>query len=487
METKTIKSQGTHTLDGTLRVFLAESLILPTGLVTLAFLTRRLGTSDYGLFTLAVTVVAWVEWSLTTMFARAVNKCVSESADWQPVATTALRLYLAVSAAAAGLVMAAAEPVAALLGEPALAGYLRLLALDIPLFCAAHAHRSILIGTGGYRQRAWLSASRWTARLVLMVVLVGAGLSVNGAVAAVIGASVVELAVARRFVRVPWRGRSAYPVGKLLGAAAPLFLVGICLRLFDKLDLFLLKALGASAAVAGVYGAAQNLSVVPGLFAMSFAPLLLGTLTRLRRDGQEEHARAMGRDAMRLVILLVPFAAMAAGAAPEIVRLVAGAEFAGATGLLRWLIFGALGVVLISVATTVLVADDRSWWTLVVAGPTVALAAAGQLWAIPRWGALGAAAVTTACAWLGAVTAVVLASWHGRGGVPAGSVARSMVVSAAAGAVAWWWPMPGWLVVVKLAVMSAGVLAGYLALGELDARERALARSLIPWTSNSRS
>jgi hypothetical protein len=35
--------------------------------------------------------------------------------------------------------------------------------------------------------------------------------------------------------------------------------------------------------------------------------------------------------------------------------------------------------------------------------------------------------------------------------------------------------------------LSAGVVAGYMALGELDARERALAGSLIPWKSNSQS
>ena len=69
---------GRHTLDGPIRVFLAEALILPTGLVTLAFLTRRLGAADCGLFTLTVTVVTWIEWTLTAMFARAINKCVSE-------------------------------------------------------------------------------------------------------------------------------------------------------------------------------------------------------------------------------------------------------------------------------------------------------------------------------------------------------------------------------------------------------------------------
>jgi hypothetical protein len=40
-------------LDGTIRVFLAEALFLPTGLLTTAFLTCRLGPEGYGLFLLA--------------------------------------------------------------------------------------------------------------------------------------------------------------------------------------------------------------------------------------------------------------------------------------------------------------------------------------------------------------------------------------------------------------------------------------------------
>ena len=44
-------------LAGTLRVFLADMLILPSGVLTTAYLTRRLGPEGYGLFILAATVV----------------------------------------------------------------------------------------------------------------------------------------------------------------------------------------------------------------------------------------------------------------------------------------------------------------------------------------------------------------------------------------------------------------------------------------------
>lgn len=472
---------GRNTLDGTIRVFLAEALILPTGLVTTAILTRRLGTDAYGLFTLAATLVAWLEWTITAMFARATYKCISEVADWRPVGTTVLRLHLGVSAACAVLLVALAGPLAALLGEPALAGYLRLMAVDIPIFSLAHAHRNILIGTGGFRHRAWLSAGRWTVRLVLIGALVGlAGFSVHGAIVASIGASVFELGLARRFIRPALFGPRGFPARRLWVAAVPLFLCALALRLIDKLDLLMLKTLGATAAQAGVYGVAQNLAVVPGIFAMSFAPLLLSTLTRLVRDGQEQHARAMARDAQRLVLLLLPLAGLSAGAADEIVRLVAGLPFAAAGPLLAVLIFCALAGTMLSVATAILTAAGKAHWTFLIAGPLVPLALGGHLLLIPRFGALGAAAVTTGVTVCGAVAAVgaVWGRWRVR--PPCVSVARSLVLCAAAYTLAVLWPTGGLLLLLKLAAVSMLVLVGFLIAGEFRGRELALARSLMP-------
>ena len=477
---------GRHVLEGTAWVFLAEALALPTGLVTLAFLTRRLGATDYGLFTLAATAVAWIEWTFATMFSRAVNKWISTATDWMPVATTAIRLYLVVGTALAVLLWLVAHPVARALGEPALARYLRFFALDIPIMCVGMGHRSILVGIGGFRPRAWLSAGRWIARVVLMVLLVGMGLSVNGAIAATIGASLTELLMARRFVSAAiWRP-SGFPVRKLLVSATPLLLLGLLLRLFENIDLYILKFLGASAAQAGQYGLALNLSLVPSLFAGSFSPLLMSTLMRLRHEGQESHARAMARDSLRLVVLLLPLAAIASGAAPEIVRLVAGPQFVGAGPLLRLLILAALAMVLVSVATAIAITADRSAATLVVVGPMVVLAAVGHFWAIPRWGPLGAAGVTTAIAGLGALASVALVAVFWGVIPPVRSAVTSLGISLAAYLAATAWSTPGSLVVAKMSLLALAALGVYLVVGEFDARERALAWSLAPWASPPR-
>ncbi len=478
---------GRHALDGTMRLGLAEALMLPTGLVTLAFLTRSLGAGDYGVFALAATAIAWIEWSLASMFSRATNLWVGVSGDWVPAATTALRVYLGTSLVVASLVVLGADLLAAGLGEPELAGPLRLFALDIPLFCLAAGHRSILVARGGFRERAWLSAVRWLSRMALILILVGLGLGVTGAILATFGASLLELLVARRFIRPPILRGSGFPARRLAVAAGPLLLLGVTLRLFDSLDLYLVKVLGATTAQAGLFGAAKSVALVPSLFAQAFSPVLLSTLMRLRREGHALHAQAMAADAVRLVILVVPFAAVAAGAAPELMTWIAGEEFAAAGGLLRLLVLAAMAMVMVSVTTAILISVDRAPATLVIAVPMVLTAVLCHLWAVPRYGPAGAAGVSAVVATAGGVAgACWLAS--GEGIVMRGSsLLRAMLFGGGGFAMAVIWEVPGWFALGKLGLLSAAVAAGYLLTGEFNARERALARSLLPWPSTSRS
>ena len=189
------RQSGRHLLDGVIWVFLAEALVLPTGVVTAAFLARKLGPQRYGLFTLAVMVVGWIEWTITSVFARATVKLVSDTQDWRSVATIVMRLQLVVSGSAALLLWFLAPLIASLLGEPILASYLRLFALDIPLFSLGQAQRDILVGIGDFRERALGRAARWIAKMALIILLVGLGLSVSGAILGSIGASLVQLAI----------------------------------------------------------------------------------------------------------------------------------------------------------------------------------------------------------------------------------------------------------------------------------------------------
>ena len=448
-----------ETLRGSVRVFAAEALAVPTGMAVVAFLARRLGADGYGEFTVAAAFVAWVEWSLASALSRAAVTFVAQAPDRRAAGAAVVRTYLVASLGAAVLVWVAAPRVALALRQPALVADLRLFVLDLPLFALAQAHRAILIGIGAFGARAVLAAGRWVARMAGVLVLVGLGFGIPGAIVGTLAASVVELAIARRYVRPPLVGRPLAPAGMLLRTGLPLALFDLGMRAFDKVDLFCLMALTGSSALAGFYGAAQNLSLAPGMFALSFSPLLLSTLTRTVRSDGEAVARPVAVEALRVAVGLVPFAAMAAGASGEITVLLLGESFLPAAPLFAVLVFGALGLVWLSVGAAVLTAAGKPWWTVAIAGPLVALALAGHLVLIPRYGALGAAAVSTGLALLGGMAA--FGAVHRVWSIvpPRAAVLRAAALAGGAWVLASLWSTSGGLLAVKLATISVAIAA----------------------------
>jgi O-antigen/teichoic acid export membrane protein len=474
-------SPGQQTLAGTVRMLAAEALVFPTGVITAAWLTRRLGADGYGVFSLAALIVTWVQWSVVSLFSRSTILSIREAVRWKPLATRILQLHLGFGVLAAAALWVVAPLVATILSVPTLSGYLRLFAVDIAVFVYAHGHRNIATGRGRFGLRARAVAMRWISRMVLMLVLVGLGLSIRGAILASIGASLLELLVARRYDRAPVLIRSEVSSRPFLATAAPLLVAAMALRVVQDADLFTLKALGASTADAGFYAAARNLSLATTVFAAAFAPLILSTLVRLAREGEIDHARELARDALRLTLLLLPFAAIAAGASDGIVQLVFGAEFAPAGPILSRLLFAGAAVTLVAVGGTILIAGgrlDRQAWILVCLLP---VAIGGHLWAIPRFGPLGAAWVSTCVMVAGALLTLgaVARMWNIH--PPAASVVRIALVSLAAGLGARAWPAAGWELIAELAILCAAIPLALVAMGEFSRRELSVARdALLP-------
>jgi O-antigen/teichoic acid export membrane protein len=463
---------------GTIQVFLAEALLLPTGLLTAAFLTRNLGPETYGLLLLATTLVSWVGWSITSAFTRTTIKFVSEAEDWQPVATTVLQVHLFLGFFAAAILWFIADPVANALGEPRMSNYLRLFVFEVPIFCVTYVHRSVLVGLGKFSQRAIATATRWLTRMILSIALVAAGLSIWGAILGSLLSALVELFVCRFYVHPPVFKRSPFPMQELWGYAVPLFLMAISLRLYDKLDLFLLKLLGGTATEAGYYGTAQNLSLIPGLFTLAFVPLLLSTLTRLLRENELTKAKELSQNAMRLVLLLLPFAGLAAGAAWEIIQLLFSVTFLPAAPLFAILIFAAVAMAMIAITTAILTAASKPNWTIALTGPMVPLAIAANLYMIPKYGTLGAAIVTISVSSLAALASISAIYYLWKIFPSLFTLGRSLLICGLTYGLASIWETLGWLLIFKLLVLGLFIPLGLMILGEFSDREIASVRSL---------
>jgi O-antigen/teichoic acid export membrane protein len=470
---------GRRMMDGTARILLAELLFPLTALITTGFLTRELGPQGYGLLALTLTTIIWIESAINSFFTRATLKFVGETGDWKPVGAMVVRFSAKIGVSAMVLLWILAGPLSALFNEPEFAFYIRLGALDIPILCLGQAYRNVLLGMGNYQGGAVARAGRWLARMCLVVVLVEAGLSIAGALVGVIGSSVVELWISQRRVGPGMFIKQAAVPIPIRRYGVLLFLSSLCLIIYNGMDLFMLKILGGTATQAGIYSAAQSLSLLPGLFSWTFSSLLLATLSRQLADGQRERAKELARDAMRVTLWLIPVAAITAGSAMEIVQVVFGSAFTPSGSLLALLIFGAIANVMLMVSLTIVTADGRPVRTVAFTAPLVPLALVGHLTLIPRFGGQGAALVTVAVSLLGASVAV--ASVYGLWKVcpPVGSFLRSLLVGLAVGAASLLWPTPGLFVFAKLIVLGMISLLGYWWIGEFRQGEIAVVRSLL--------
>ena len=178
-------------------------------------------------------------------------------------------------------------------------------------------------------------------------------------------------------------------------------------------------------------------------------------------------------------IALVPLAAIVAGAASEIVRVIFGASFTASGPLLAVLFAGSVALAIMSVAVSIITAIDRQRVVSVLGLVVLGAAIVGHLVMIPRFGAEGAAIVTTVCGVLGALAS--LAFVHRLWGVHAyATMARAAVLALPAYWLAARVAGMGLVVLLlALGLITLAVAIAFVALGEL--------RSRVPSSSSARA
>src|SRR5581483_5801331 len=292
---------------GTLTVFLAESLALPAGLIIAMLLSRALGPAGYGRYGVAASSVVGVEWLVVACYTRISIQLLTDEQRYERLVPPILRLYFLTAFFAMALLCALSGTISNLLKAPHLVSDLRWIALDIPLFALAQAQRNLLTARRAYSGRAAGIAARWVSRVVVTWGLLVFGWGIYAALWGWPIASVAELLYMRRL-----------PVWALLRRGdrmsevwregwAP-FLFSLGQRSLERMDLLLVQALGVAPAGVGVYVAAQNLAILPGLLGASLSPVLISALTHERLSGREPASRETSARSLRSILYLLPLA-----------------------------------------------------------------------------------------------------------------------------------------------------------------------------------
>ncbi len=432
----------------------AQALNVPLGIVTNALLTRSLGPELFGLFVLGGSIVKWFEIIAVRTLGRSGVRLIAHAEDWKTTASQILQIQVLLSTGATLLLLLTAPWIASLLSVPSFTPYLRIVALQIPFAALVRVQESALIGRKRFGGRAVIMATHGLLRLALVAALLSAGLSLAGALLAGVGAAAGQLVIARFLIHVPVRVHRSLPRQAIADYGVPLFFYTIAISLYQNLDVILVKALSTDASATGFYGAAKSLMTMPGMISIAFSPLLLSVLTGLWQRGERSSVQSIITQTVRLHLLLLPFIALAAGTANEIIVFLYGSEFSPSAPIMAWLVFAGLASMLHSTMTASLAAIGAPKPTFWLTIPMLPLLIGGALIAVALVGPLGAAIASTILLAGGSTAAFTVLAHKSGARFPFASLGRMGIVGITAYLLGWIsqaiWPTQSLLLIVKL-------------------------------------
>lgn len=406
----------------------AKLWFLVTGTIVNLALPRLLGNAArFGEFRVVNGLLTIVNMVLITGTIQAVAKRVSEREESaRAVRRAAHRLQAWIGGGLALVFLAAADPIAAFaLQDAALATYLRIGAVIILCYAFYAVQVGLLNGLKRFAAQAALDVTFSTLKTVLMVGAVLAGFAVTGALAGFALAAVVVLAVSLVVVRrvvppAPAGGEPGRAV-RLAGFLGQVMLTTLAANSLLQLDTVLMKALSsisfaailggtdqaaqarlmsaatsalggvapagdgtaavareAASAVAGLYGAAKNVALIPYQLILSITFVVFPLVSRSTFDADLEKTRAYLRQTLRFTLLLTTWFALVLVLAREpLLALLFGKAYAPAAPALALLLGSTVLFSVHVVAGTVITGAGRPAVALGLGATAAVLAALG--------------------------------------------------------------------------------------------------------------
>jgi len=421
---------------------------------------RMLGEERFGDFGL----VAWTMTALETLVIagvpRSVSYYVARVADAAGViAVRGLKVTLALAAALTVLLIAATPLIVMLWRDPAMAGALRISAVDFVAFAGFAVLVQAVNGLHLFRRQAAIWVVYSTAKVVAVVGLLYVGGTVEWGILGYVVASAVGTVVAVVGSVGPLRRArdraAAADARALMQFGLPVAVHAVTLMVFLNADLWAAKWATADRRIAGGYVAASTLARVFYFIFVAFGEALFPAVARQFMADRRDEALAQIRHGMAvLVCLMVPAVGVATGAAAPALGAVYGPSLDGtqtgfreAAPFLVLLAPTAAALTLVAVLAAVIAAAGRATRMAQLLVGLVALDVVSVFVCASQWGATGAAAGALAISLVGLVTTAIWTRHiFGAALIPARAAIGAVVVAALLHVALGAWSPEGWWV-----------------------------------------
>lgn len=297
-----------------------------------------------------------------------------------------------------------ADSLAAILGDPGLASYLRWGALFVLSFAFVPVYTGFLNGVGAFRQQGTITVLRSVAKLLLIVILLSAGLEIYG----VIGAYTASALLATLYgiwISRPEPGVAKEQVrGKqIIAFGLPVFISALAGSLLMRLDLFMIQSLLSDRVLTGLYAAAAALIKAPYFLSYGTGNVVFRTLVRLKTKSPSEVRGFIPKTLYYYILVLAPVPFILSAGAEQILALTFGRSYIPAAPAFKILAFCFVFMILHDVLTGVIAALNRPRLSMAISACLLPV----QLFLTYEWifkHALVGVALATTVSWaLGAV------------------------------------------------------------------------------------
>ena len=367
--------------------------MLLLSVVLMGYLTRRLGTAEYGRYAVSFVLMNWLAITIAVATGGATVRLVAGKTNGQRYAVTMLQMVGLLAATLAVLIALVAQPLADLLRSPGIAPLLRILSADFAMGAVAGIYGGILVAQGRYGLSALTALLATTTQLLAAFFFVERGLLAAGACWAVVAGSVVQLVIGRWASGIPFFSRDRVPFGDLWGHTRLLAGAELALRMTQSMDLLAVKFFAISPSLAGLYAGGQNIGQAGLLMFGPTQGVLLQSMAQSRRDGNHDEAARTGTLYLRVALTYGALLCALSVLADEIAVFLLGPAFTRSGPILAILLWAVAFRLLAGTGRTLIAAVGEKVSIMLPLLILIVLGIIAYAIAIPRGGIIAAAAV----------------------------------------------------------------------------------------------
>ncbi|MBD3244975.1 MAG: oligosaccharide flippase family protein [Candidatus Moranbacteria bacterium] len=376
---------------------IAEIFFIASGYIIHSSLGRMLDPSDYGRYSIIVSLAMTVIFFVGDGVPKALSKYISQYPEKEKIikkkaALAQLLLIIVISI----IYYFSASLIAGFLEDKSLIPYIKLSTLIIPAFASASFYNNYFNGLKKFGLQATQRTIRSIARVSAIVSLAyffGVTGAIIGYILAPIFVFLYSFTVDKYRKKDPdLVQKGNFPLKVILSFGIEIVIFMVAYQLLNNAGIFLVKKITGEDYWAGIYNTVMVIGQIPFYFFSNFAILLLPTISNILEKKTVKVAQEVIRQSMRYIfILLFPAVASVIIFSDQIIRLLYSSDYSPGNFALKFYVVGIGAFTVYYICSFILNGSNNVRTSIYLTWIGVVINVGLNYILIPRFGILGAA------------------------------------------------------------------------------------------------